>query len=145
MRTTKLAAVLVGLLALVVAASFAGCGGSDKKAGSSKDKAASAPAKAPADSSAPAAKSAVRATATAVEACFTDSGDYSACQDASALSGLGADIGDGPGQVQVTDASATTYRLEGTSASGTTFGYEKTGDGTVTRDCSGDECPDGTW
>jgi hypothetical protein len=138
--------ISVGVIALAIATAFAGCGGDDsKKSSAAADKPAAA-AK-PAVTSV-AAKIAARTGVTVVEACYTDTADYSQCQTAAALGQYDEQIkwGTEPGQVQVADASASTYTVQSDSSDGVSFKVEKGEDGTLTRSCTdGDGCNAGAW
>jgi hypothetical protein len=130
--------------ALLVALPIAGCG--DDK--SSRD---AAPKKAPTATADPAdtvhARSAARGAAAAVETCFVEQMDYSHCKSAKVLSDFGLKRGSGPGQVEVTEANATTYTLEAHSQAGGVFTIERTGrsSGAITRTCNGPGCEGGVW
>jgi type IV pilus assembly protein PilA len=83
------------------------------------------------------AKSNARNMVSQIETCSTDyAGDYSSCNSAQ-LTATGLNIGAGQGQVQTTGANtATTYKVDALSKSGTHFYIEKFGDGTSKRTCS---------
>jgi hypothetical protein len=127
---------------------LAGCGGGEK----SNRKAAytppptTAPASGNANQQDAEAKAAARTLVTAVEACFVDQQDYSACKKPS---GASVTIGSGPGQVEVASAATATYSVVAHSKSGTAFKVEKGSDGSSSRSCDkpGDGgCPSGgTW
>jgi hypothetical protein len=132
---------------LVVALPIAGCG--DDK--SNRDAAYKAPETTPATAANPAdaaeAKSAARAAASAVESCFVDSMDYSQCKSAKVLSAAGAGVepGSDPGQVEVTEATASTYKIEAHAEGGAVFAIEKAASGEMKRTCSGPGCEGGSW
>jgi hypothetical protein len=142
------AMVVASLLALVLA----GCGDSKKSNRESTYKpppsetttaaAASGADAVPQDAE---AKSAARSFVSEVEVCFIDNQDYTACKDPADTK---ADVGSGPGQVEVTAAEVATYTLVAHSKSGTDFTIEKTASG-IKRTC---DKPDtggcksgGTW
>ena len=90
---------------------------------------------------------AARTAASAVEACYTDSQDYSQCTSAAALGGLGVKVGSGPGQVQVTAADPASYEVSSKTAGGPTFTIAKTAGGALKRTCTpdGPGCASSTW
>lgn len=95
------------------------------------------------------AKSDARNMVSNVEACFTDTQDYSGCQTAEQLGNTGLRIGSGPGQVEVAEAAGETYTITAHSKTGNIFTIEKSTDGTLARTCttagkSGCQA-DGTW
>ena len=115
-----------GVTVLLVAGIFAGgCGGGSKPK-------PSGPSDAQADAS---AKTAARTAATEMEACFVDSQSYADCKPRAAAS-------------DVSEATASGYKLTVDSSSGNKFVIEKTDSG-VKRTCTTrgkDGCPDsGAW
>lgn len=92
------------------------------------------------------AKADARTFVTEVEACFVDQQMYSACKKPA---GTKADIGSGPGQVEVTAAGTADYTIVAHSKSGTDFKAEKKADGTLSRTCDkpgkGGCQSDGSW
>ena len=120
--------------ALLVAVPIAGCG--DDK--SNRDAAYTAPETTSSDEAradAAQTKSDVRNAQSRLEVCFVDNQDYSQCK--------GPDVTNG--KVQVTEASASTYTLEGRSKSGGVFRVEKSASGASKRTCSGPGCEGGSW
>jgi type IV pilus assembly protein PilA len=83
------------------------------------------------------AKSNARNLVSQIETCATDyAGDYSSCASGS-LTNTGLNIGAGQGQVQTTGApTATTYKVDALSKSGTHFYIEKLASGVSQRTCS---------
>src|SRR4051812_31822681 len=119
---------------LLVALPVAGCGGDD----SNRDAAYTAPATTATTAAnaadAAEAKSAARNAASAVESCYVDQMDYAQCKSAQVLSAAGGlKPGSGPGQVEVTEATASTYRIESHSAAKAVFAIERASSGEVTR------------
>jgi len=82
------------------------------------------------------AKSDARNLVSQVEACFSDTQDYTQCNTASALGTTGLDYGAGAGQVSVTAAAATTFTVTATSHSTNTFSIERVAGGGYTRNCT---------
>ena len=89
-----------------------------------------------------AAKSDARNAVSHMESCFSDEQSYALCpanHPSLSLANTGLTFQTGaptvPGQVQISNATATGYRLTAISKSGTTFWINKAA-GTVTRDCS---------
>jgi type IV pilus assembly protein PilA len=82
------------------------------------------------------AKSDARNMVSQVESCFSDSQDYSSCQTAAQLGTTGLNIGTGKGQVNVSNATTSTYTITAYSKSGNTFSMAKQADGTMLRTCS---------
>src|SRR5688572_18628664 len=91
------------------------------------------------------AKSNVRNLVSHMESCFTTAEDYTACEAGADVQQSGLPLGGGRGQVDVTTANATDYTIVGTSQSGNTFTYAKTG-ATVVKSCTGGGgCNGGNW
>ena len=104
------------------------------------------------------AKSNVKYLAIALESCRTDTDDYAACSNPTALGlGTGFSYGGAPGQAEVEIAAKRWYRIAALSR-GTTNGVyhrfviRRNDDGTVERTCStgtpdNDQggCRSGTW
>ena len=130
------------LVGLAVVALIAGCGGGDK----SKDTADKAPS-ANAASAAAEAKANARNATSVVESCFIDTQDYSQCEGAEILEQAGLETGTGPGQVTVSEATKSSYRIEAYSEGGGTFAVVKAGNGAAPkRTCSGPAgCEGGSW
>ena len=143
------AMVVASLLALVLA----GCGDSKKSTRESTYKpppsetttAAAAASGADAVPQDAEAKAAARSFVSEVEVCFIDNQDYTACKDPVDTK---ADVGSGPGQVEVTAADVATYTVVAHSKSGTDFTIEKTSTG-MKRTCykpdTGGCKSGGTW
>jgi type IV pilus assembly protein PilA len=100
------------------------------------------------------AKENARNLATLVRACETERGDFARCDEPNEIGTTGLDIGPGPGQAEVTDATKTTFEVTARSHATTgganhRFIWELASDGKVTRNCApaGDSggCPTGTW
>jgi hypothetical protein len=131
MKQRKLA---VPALALAIAA--AGCGGGDKSNRESAYKPPAAPQATVADGDAvrqdAGAKAQARTLVTAVEACFVDQQDYSACRKPE---GVTDPVGSGPGQAEVKQASTTGYTVVAHSESGTSFEATKDESGKLERSC----------
>ena len=68
-----------------------------------------------------------------VESCFTETEDYSQCRTPP---NTGLPLGSGPGQVEVTDATKTSYTVVGHSRSGTDFAVRRGSDGSASRTCT---------
>jgi type IV pilus assembly protein PilA len=84
------------------------------------------------------AKANARKMVSQVESCFTDTQDYTSCDTQAALpnSSTGLDWGGGPGQVQVTGATAQSYTIVAYAKNDSdTFTINKTG-GTISRTCA---------
>jgi hypothetical protein len=131
--------------ALLVAVPIAGCGGgkSNRDAAYTAPKTTATTAATPADAAK--AKAAARTAATAVESCYVDSQDYSQCKSAKTLSVAGVKSGSGPGQAEVTEATASTYKIEAHADATTVFAVEKPASGALKRTCSGPGCTGATW
>jgi hypothetical protein len=119
-----------GVTVLLVAGAFAaGCGGGDKQ----KSSAAPSPNAAQADAT---AKAAARTAVSELEACYVDSMNYGDCKPAT----RGVDL---------SDATATGYKLTAKSAAGNSFVIEKAKSGAITRTCTtkgeGGCPPSGAW
>ena len=82
------------------------------------------------------AKSDARNLVSQVEACFSDTQDYTQCNTASALGTTGLDYGTAAGQVSVTASAATTFTVTATSQSGNTFAINRVASGGYTRTCA---------
>src|ERR1700759_4720727 len=91
------------------------------------------------------AKSNARNLVSQVESCFANTEDYSQCQTAAQLPNTGLSLGNQPGNVEVTGAtaptpnttppSAGTYTIVAHSKSGINYTITKGADGTVSRTC----------
>jgi type IV pilus assembly protein PilA len=100
------------------------------------------------------AKANARNLATLVKACESQEGDFRRCDEPDEFGTPGSDIGPGPGQVEVSDATETTVEVTATSRAATDganhkFTWDLDSDGTVTRSCApasdSGGCPSGTW
>ena len=95
------------------------------------------------------AKSDARNLVSQVEACFSDTQDYTQCNTASALGTTGLPYGTGVNQVSVTASATSTFTVTANSASGNTFSVNRAAGGGYTRTCTVDGdggCkPGGTW
>ncbi len=118
---------VVSLVALVLVFALAGCGRSDSKKEGSGD---ASPAKLTQQDAA--AKSNARELATAVEVCFVDAQSYEGCAKPSDTE---LPLGSGSGQVEVSEATGTSYTIAAHSASGTVFEVAKDAGGALTRTC----------
>lgn len=91
----------------------------------------------------------VRNMVSEVEACAIDTRDYALCQNDEQLDYPIVSIGDGPGDVEVQNASGSTFDVVGHSESGTDFTISRDETGAATRSCSKPgfgSCPaSGTW
>jgi type IV pilus assembly protein PilA len=92
------------------------------------------------------AKSDSRNMVSQVEACFTDTQDYTKCQPPQ---NTGLSVGTGAGQVEVKNTTPDTYTIVGHSKSGNDFTITKVANGSISRTCSNPGtggCPsDGSW
>ena len=79
------------------------------------------------------AESNARNMVSQVESCFTETEDYSRCRTPP---NTGLPLGSGPGQVEVTDATKTSYTVVGHSRSGTDFAVRRASDGSARRTCT---------
>lgn len=137
-------------LALICSFALAGCGGDDDKTSTAGDRGYTAPAAGDTTAADAAAKSGARELVSVVESCFIDTMDYSKCDSAGELAATDLDLGSEPGQVEVLDASADSFRIVAHSESGNTFTLER-GDkaGDYKRSCEVAEgdggCQGGTW
>ena len=100
------------------------------------------------------AKSDARNLVSHIEACITSTDDYTDCDTLAELSASGSEpiglaYGAGPGQVEVLNATPTSYDAVAHSRSGTNFAVERNPTPAFTRTCDhpGDGgCPaSGTW
>ena len=82
------------------------------------------------------AKSDARNLVSQVEACFSDTQDYTQCNTALALGTTGLDYGTGTGQVSVTASSPTTFTVTAVSGSANTFLIARAAGGGYTRTCT---------
>ena len=82
------------------------------------------------------AKSDARNLVSQVEACFSDTQDYTQCATASALGTTGLDYGTGAGQVSVTASAVGTFTVTATSQSTNTFAINRVAAGGYTRTCA---------
>src|SRR4051794_30512926 len=135
-------------MGLVVLCLLAGCGGDDKSTTTSSQPSGQSSAAVAVTSQDALAKAGARILSTYVEACYAENQDYSGCTTAETLGATEVKLGSGPGQVEVTDADATGYRIVSHSESGNTYEIAKTDQGT-TRTCGADTatsaCVGGTW
>jgi hypothetical protein len=136
-------------LILICSFAVAGCGGDDNKA--STDGGSTPPAASDATAADAAAKSHATELVTVVESCFIDTMDYSQCNSADELAAAtDLTLGSKPGQVEVLDATAKSFRIVGHSESGNTFTLEPAATaGDYKRSCDVTEgdggCQGGTW
>ena len=82
------------------------------------------------------AKSDARNLVSQVEACFSDTQDYSQCANASALGTTGLSYGTGANQVSVTASTTGTFTVTATSASTNAFSINRVAGGGYTRTCT---------
>ena len=82
------------------------------------------------------AKSDARNLVSQVEACFSDTQDYTQCNTSSALGTTGLDYGTGANQVSVTASATGTFTVTATSASTNTFSINRVAGGGYTRTCT---------
>ena len=82
------------------------------------------------------AKSDARNLVSQVEACFSDTQDYTQCNTASALGATGLPYGTGTNQVSVTASTTSTFTVTANSASGNTFAINRAAGGGYTRTCT---------
>ena len=92
------------------------------------------------------AKSDARNMVSQLESCYTDANTYVGCPG----SVTGLDVGNGPGQVQVSGQTTDAYVVTATSKSNNTFTITKASTGLTTRTCavSGGNsggCNGGSW
>jgi type IV pilus assembly protein PilA len=80
------------------------------------------------------AKSDARNMVSQLESCYTQTQDYAQCTG-DALNPTGLEIGDQPGQVEVTTADDETFTIVAHSESDNTFTIVKNANGTNTRSC----------
>lgn len=74
------------------------------------------------------AKSNVRNLVSHMESCFVTNETYAGCDGNNPdIQNSGIQIGNGPGQVEIINPTATGYTLTGYSKSGNTFTYQKNG------------------
>jgi type IV pilus assembly protein PilA len=94
------------------------------------------------------AKAAARSLVSHVESCHADSEDYGSCDDASELGKTGLTFGGTAGDVEVVNATRSTYVAVGHSGTGNAFRIERAG-GVLGHDCTTHGragCPaDGRW
>jgi type IV pilus assembly protein PilA len=83
-----------------------------------------------------AAKSNARNLVSHIESCNIDNQAYTSCMAAAQLGSTGLPLGAGPGQVQVINATQSTYVIQAKSGSSNTFTITKTLSGAISRDCS---------
>ena len=81
------------------------------------------------------AKSDARNLVSQVEACFSDTQDYTACSTSAALGTTGLDYGIHQGQVAVTASTGNTFTVTGYSKSGNTFSVSRNAAGGYSRAC----------
>ncbi len=82
------------------------------------------------------AKSDARNLVSQVEACFSDTQDYTQCNTASALGATGLPYGTGVNQVSVTASATSTFTVTANSASGNSFAVNRGAGGGYTRTCT---------
>ena len=80
------------------------------------------------------AKSDARNMVSQLESCYTQTQDYGECTG-DVLNPTGLEIGNQPGQVDVTDADEEVYTITAYSESDNTFAIVKNTNGTNTRSC----------
>jgi type IV pilus assembly protein PilA len=94
------------------------------------------------------AKAAARSLVSHVESCQTESEDYGACDSSSELGKTGLKFGGSAGDVEVVDATRTSYVAVGHSNTGNAFRIERSA-GVLDHDCTTRGragCPgDGRW
>ena len=81
-------------------------------------------------------KSDARNLVSQVEACFSDTQNYTLCNTALALGTTGLDYGVGANQVSVTAATAGTFTVTAVSGSTNTFMISRAAAGGYTRSCT---------
>ena len=101
------------------------------------------------------AKSNARNLMSQVESCFSPSEDFRNCGTEAELGNTGLDWGTGPGQVSVTDTTATTYQITAVSKSNAggsnhVFTIDRDVAGHIGRTCTAPAsnpggCKSGTW
>ena len=82
------------------------------------------------------AKSDARNLVSQVEACFSDTQDYTQCNTASALGTTGLPYGTGVNQVSVSASTTSTFTVTANSASTNTFAINRVAGGGYTRTCT---------
>jgi type IV pilus assembly protein PilA len=82
------------------------------------------------------AKSNARNLLALVELCHTERKDARDCDSKTELQERGLDLGTGPGEVVVDDATTDTFTVVAHSRSGTRFLIARDGDGHATRSCT---------
>lgn len=80
------------------------------------------------------AKSDARNMVSQLESCYTQTQDFADCTG-DVLNPTGLEIGDQPGQVEVSAADDETFTIDAHSESGNTFTIVKNANGTNTRSC----------
>jgi hypothetical protein len=144
------AGMRIATLALLCSLAFSGCGGDDDSS-TDTDRGSTAPAASNATAADAAAKADAVKLVGAVEICFLDSHDYSSCDSSSDLPHVGVELGSDPGQTEVTDATASNFKIVAHSTSGNTFTLTKAktaGDYERSCDVAGNDnggCQGGTW
>lgn len=146
----NMARMRTATLVLICSLAFAGCGGND---GSSTDtgRASTAPAASNATGADATAKAAAVKLVGAVEICFLRTHDYSSCDSSGDLPHVGVKLGSDPGQTEVTEATASDFKIVAHSTSGNTFTLTKAktaGDYDRSCEVAGDDnggCQGGTW
>ena len=121
-------------MVLALALAPAGCGGDDEGRGDSAEEGQRA-------------RSAARAAVTAVEACFVDMADYSRCTGAETLNAADLEAGTDPGQVEISEAGATSYTATAYLSGGSWFAITRRDSG-MERGCKAPPeagCEGGTW
>ena len=111
--------LIIGVLAAIALPTFAGTSRGSRDAG---------------------AKSNARNLVGEVEACSTESNDYSQCDSLAKLEAagdrLGFVYGSAPGQAEVSSAQSDSFEVTAHSTSGNTFMIARDKNGTVTRTCA---------
>lgn len=93
------------------------------------------------------AKTMAAQLSTEIEACYVDAQDYSSCKEPPDTT---AELGGEPGQVEVTESTASSYTITAKSQTGNTFTITKADGGAVARTCNdssepGGGCENGNW
>ena len=81
-------------------------------------------------------KSDARNLVSQVEACFSDTQDYTQCNTSSALGTTGLPYGTGVNQVSVSASTTSTFTVTANSASTNTFSINRIAGGGYTRTCT---------
>lgn len=137
------------LTCVLVLLALAGCGGDDEPLSAVMTPTPDAQQKQAVLAQDAQAKSNARNLVSEMEACYVTVQRYSGCD----LRESGYPLGDGPGQVEISDAGGDTYEITAHSKSGNTFVVSKRPDtdgllGQLERTCTTVEpggCDGGTW